>query len=192
MRKKILAAVVILFIVIAGILIWAVQPNPTDGGDGGSLGYICDVTLDLHATYSDFALTYDQVKSHTISNWGVTTSTSNWRQEQNLNLFTIQGQAFVEYAHRLYLLAAFPGHYRVDLSVAFLQKGKTVLTTGHSFIVEMPQDWGVLPFEESWTITGVKAGTYTIQITILSGQYISGSAGDRSYTFQFDATFTSP
>lgn len=192
MQKKTLVAVVILFIVIAGTLIWAVQPKPTDGTDGGSLGYICDVTLDLHATYSDFALTVDQITSHTISNWQVTTSTSNWRREQNLNLLAIQGQAFVEYAHHLYLLAAFPGHYRVDLSIAFLQNGKTVLTTGHSFIVEMPQDWGVLPFEENWTITGVKAGTYTIQITILSGQYISGSAADRDYTFQFDATFMNP
>jgi hypothetical protein len=54
-------------------------------------------------------------------------------------------------------------------------------------------DWGVLPFEESWTITGVKAGTYTIQITVLSGQYVPDSAGDnRNHTFQFDATFTSP
>ena len=192
MQKKILAAVVILFIAIAGTLVWALQPSSTDGGDGGPLGYVCDVTLDLHATYSDFALTYDQVKSHTISNWQVTTSTSNWRQEQNLNLLAIQGQAFAEYAHHLYLLAAFPGLYRVDLSVAFLQNGKTVLTTAHSFAVNMPQDWGVLPFEESWTITGVKAGTYTVQITILSGQYISSSAGDRNYTFQFDATFMSP
>ena len=190
MQKKILAAVVILLIVVVGTLIWAVQPKPPDGGDGGSPRYICDVTLDLHATYSDFALTYDQVRSHSIANWQGTTSTSNWRQEQNLNLLAIQAQGVREYAHRLYLLAAFPGHYRVDLSVAFLQNGKTVLTTGHSFIVEMPVDWGVLPFEESWTITGVKAGTYTIQIIILSGQWIPDDKGDRYYTWQFDATFS--
>jgi hypothetical protein len=192
LRKKLVALVFILIVVISGVIVWALMPSSGGGGGYGQV-WVCDATFDLKATYSDFALTVDQITSHRISDWHVTTSASNWREETNLDLLAMQAQRIEEYGHSLRLpLAAVPGDYPVDLKISFMQGSKTMLTTTHSFTVHMPVDWGVLPFEESWTITGVKAGTYTIQITILSGQYTLSPTNTKQSTYQFDATFTSP
>lgn len=192
-HAKRLIIILIFLAVIGGTLVWAMQKP----ADHGGLVWISDVKIEMKGKYNDL-----DPFGHVLTSWEATASASNWRQAQNLDMLSLQGErAFAYVSH----LAIWSEIYKVDLDIRFLQNGNVatafdggLLIREYSFTVNMPALAYQQDFAQSLTFSGIKPGTYTIQFTIQTGQYFQFMAGCpacvqvHEKTVSFDVAFTNP
>lgn len=162
-------AVIFILVLVIGFIAWGVQAK-VDPNTGQPI-YIADVIVAVEGRYSDFNPVH-----HILTNWQMSASAQNWRQASNLDLTAMQTQRSLSWFGQY---AIWWATYKVQLKIMLMQNGQVAndadgkpLVTDVSFSLDFSPGQYEQTFSHGFRLQGVKEGTYTVRIQVMSSQYI--------------------